>query len=225
MDKRSYKIAKVVEMERKIKFFAIADLHDREKVLKEIERFNFSDIDALIMAGDISSRFDFAEEVIDVMKKINKPCFYVPGNNESAEMEKLYRENGFSVHEKVVEFKDYKIAGFGFSPITPFDTPGELTEEEIEKRIFKLDVDNETVLITHCPPKGILDKNFGSSSILKFIKEKKPFLHVFGHIHEIIGMEKHDKTVFINLPPAKDGKVALITIIEKDVSFNVINIL
>jgi Icc-related predicted phosphoesterase len=224
MDKRSYKIAKVVEMERKIKFFAIADLHDREKVLKEIERFNFSDIDAIIMAGDISSRFDFAEEVINVMKKINKPCFYVPGNNESAEMEKLYRENGFSVHEKVVEFEDYKIAGFGFSPITPFDTPGELTEEEIEKRIFKLDVDNETVLITHCPPKGILDKNLGSNSILKFIKEKKPFLHVFGHIHEIIGMEKHDKTVFINLPPAKDGKVALITIIEKDVSFNVINL-
>jgi Icc-related predicted phosphoesterase len=200
-----------------MKFLAIADLHDREWVLNKIMAIaTHKDYDALILAGDISYYFDFTYKVIELLKQIKKPCFYVPGNNESPEIEKIYDKNNFSVHEKVVKFKNYKIAGFGYSPITPFHTIGELKEEEIKERASKLDIDNKTIFITHCPPKGILDRGFGSTSLLEIIKQRKPLLNVFGHIHEIVGIEKHDGTYFINLPAAKDGKIGVINIEAKN---------
>lgn len=59
------------------------------------------------------------------------------------------------------------------------------------------------VLITHGPPQNILDKchngpHAGCSLLLKRIQEIKPRLHVFGHIHEGYGREKHKSTVFVN---------------------------
>ncbi|MEM4295581.1 MAG: metallophosphoesterase family protein [Candidatus Anstonellales archaeon] len=207
-----------------IKFFAIADLHDRENVLMNIKSFDFSGFDAIIMAGDISSYYIFADQVINVVKSIGLPCFYVPGNNESFEIERKYRDAGLSIHNKVVNFKSYKIAGFGFSPITPFETPGELEEDEIMRQMKNLDIDNNTILITHCPPKGILDKGYGSISISSIIKEKKPLLNVFGHIHEVVGIEKHENTYFINLPPAKEGKAGVIRVNKNDVEVDFIEI-
>lgn len=49
---------------------------------------------------------------------------------------------------------------------------------------------NIDILMTHMPPKHILDKtssgkHWGSSSLReKVLKEIKPKVHVFGHVHE-----------------------------------------
>ena len=58
-------------------------------------------------------------------------------------------------------------------------------------------------MITHSPPAYILDRtaggsNVGCSYLLKRVKEIKPQLHVFGHIHEAYGREEHDSTIFVN---------------------------
>ena len=75
--------------------------------------------------------------------------------------------------------------------------------------------DDTDVLITHSPPFGVLDMvddqehcgNFhaGSKSLMGAIYEKKPKLHIFGHIHEGYGIDadiwSHDNnsaTVYIN---------------------------
>lgn len=60
------------------------------------------------------------------------------------------------------------------------------------------------VLITHGPPHGILDEtvrdslNVGCPLLLKKVKEIKPKVHVFGHIHEARGVHEEDGTTFIN---------------------------
>ena len=58
------------------------------------------------------------------------------------------------------------------------------------------------VLITHCPPYGILDFddgiNYGSTELLARIKEIKPRLHLFGHIHKQHGVKKDGSTTFSN---------------------------
>lgn len=59
------------------------------------------------------------------------------------------------------------------------------------------------VLVTHTPPYGKLDKAFdgvnAGCKYLRFqVKEKKPKLHLFGHIHEEYGMMYDEDTMFVN---------------------------
>ncbi|GEM_PF-112786 len=113
------------------------------------------------------------------------------------------------------------IIGFGYSSITPFGTPGELEEEEILRRMSKLSIDQKTILVTHAPPEGILDANFkgdhiGSSSIKQII-EKKPFLHLFAHVHECEGTTKVGETTFVKIPAAKNQKFLIIEIKNREI--------
>lgn len=62
------------------------------------------------------------------------------------------------------------------------------TDEELAEK-FSLIPQDVDILITHSPPYGILDTNVegkkcGSKSLYEKLKEIKPLLHIFGHIHE-----------------------------------------
>lgn len=67
------------------------------------------------------------------------------------------------------------------------------TEEELADKWSLIPHDTD-ILITHCPPYGILDgvhrmnspevEYTGSPALFKALGEIKPKLHVFGHIHE-----------------------------------------
>lgn len=59
------------------------------------------------------------------------------------------------------------------------------------------------ILITHTPPRGILDQSadwisLGCSDLLEKVREIKPQFHVFGHIHASYGMVDQEHTTFIN---------------------------
>ena len=64
------------------------------------------------------------------------------------------------------------------------------------------------ILITHSPPKGILDhsgnsERYGSRQLADWVMRFKPKLHIFGHIHEGYGRyqsenTKYEPTIFIN---------------------------
>src|SRR5262245_50492496 len=59
------------------------------------------------------------------------------------------------------------------------------------------------VLITHGPPYGVLDRTVhnelaGSRTLLDRVREVKPRLHVFGHIHEAAGRARIDGITFLN---------------------------
>lgn len=62
--------------------------------------------------------------------------------------------------------------------------------------------DNTDVLLTHCPPYGILDKvqrgSVGSGILASRVQEVRPKVHVFGHIHEGYGTIVQDETTFVN---------------------------
>lgn len=64
--------------------------------------------------------------------------------------------------------------------------------------------DGIDVLITHEPPKEILDWNkilkcaAGSELIREKVFEIKPRYHLFGHEHEAFGIEKHEGIIFSN---------------------------
>ncbi|HET9100265.1 MAG TPA: metallophosphatase domain-containing protein [Acidobacteriaceae bacterium] len=64
--------------------------------------------------------------------------------------------------------------------------------------------DNLDVLITHGPPFGILDQvspgsaHLGCEELLEAVEEKKPKVHIFGHIHGSAGTFENDHTRFVN---------------------------
>jgi predicted phosphohydrolase len=60
------------------------------------------------------------------------------------------------------------------------------------------------VLITHGPPFGILDQvapggvHLGCAELLQSIEQRKPKVHVFGHIHGGAGTFENESTHFVN---------------------------
>ena len=72
------------------------------------------------------------------------------------------------------------IAGLGYSSPTPFDTPGEYTEEEMAARLAKFAELKPLVLICHAPPLDTaLDRineglHAGSRAVREFIERTSP---------------------------------------------------
>ncbi len=136
-------------------------------------------------------------------------------------VEKSAKLPGF-VHGKRIEFGKYNVVGFGYSPPTPFDTVGELSEEKIYEGMNTLPIDHKTILLTHSPPKDVLDwtKNgpAGSSAILRIIEEKKPLAHFCGHIHEHCGWKKVCHTQVIKVPSAKNYQYCIAKITDKNIT-------
>ena len=59
------------------------------------------------------------------------------------------------------------------------------------------------ILVSHCPPFGILDKsafgaNMGNEELRKQVEIINPRYHLFGHIHEAYGVYKTSRTTFVN---------------------------
>ena len=81
------------------------------------------------------------------------------------------------------------------------------TKEEIHN-IWKKIPDDTQILLTHSPPKGILDRNIdgesqGCEKLLERVQEINPLVHIFGHIHESYGIFPTSSTIFINASSCK----------------------
>lgn len=55
------------------------------------------------------------------------------------------------------------------------------------------------MLVTHCPPYGILDDGLGSPDILRFVLKSKPLYHLFGHVRVTEGQSlRRGQTFYAN---------------------------
>lgn len=75
-------------------------------------------------------------------------------------------------------------------------------EDELAAR-WALIPDDTDVLITHGPPRGILDRTpdgeeVGCAELERAIRRVRPGLHVFGHIHEGYGLVERAGTIHVN---------------------------
>jgi hypothetical protein len=81
-----------------------------------------------------------------------------------------------------------------------FQIPTYQDEIELYRRIPK----STDILLTHCPPHGVLDiggapmQHLGSTGLADTVFKKKPRYHIFGHIHEGHGTTSFHDTTFIN---------------------------
>ncbi len=191
----------------------IADLHGK---YGKLDAFLKYDHDAVIIAGDITN-FGPLEPVEAILSRIEVPCFAVPGNCDPREIvDVLEHSDAVCLHGSWIALGKITLAGLGGSNRTPFGTPFELTEEEIDALLTRIighmDRNVHNVLLTHAPPYETLDRvgsdHVGSESIRRHMKNFD--LVCCAHIHEDRGVVEVDGVRIVNPGPASDGYGALI---------------
>ena len=94
-----------------------------------------------------------------------------------------------------------------FPGMNPYCKAFTVDDQEELKKKWELIPDDINILVTHCPPYGILDKissqeHVGSKSLRNIVlsRERMPKLrvHIFGHIHQYGGMVVKTGTDFVN---------------------------
>jgi len=141
---------------------------------------------------------------------------FVPGNHSTAISHGLIRPEQFPdveflIHQETVLGK-YKVFG---SPYTPaYGKSWAYMKQRNRMQVVWESVPDVDILLTHGPPKGILDLthdhdnrseiiHVGCKALYNRVMEMKPVVHAFGHIHDEEdcynnGMFSRGSTTFIN---------------------------
>ena len=207
-----------------MKILAISDPHgDYSKIMEMMEKAG--DFDLAVIVGDITD-FGPNEKVEELIEMFDRPVIAIPGNcDQRSILEVLDASKAINLHGKAEQIGNIRFIGLGGSNPTPFNTPFELSEEEIEKTLEGMVCSAENnddcgtlVLLTHAPPHGARDElpfgHVGSKAIQKFVGRVD--LIVCGHIHEAKGLEQVGKTVVVNPGEACKGSCALIKLEETE---------
>jgi Icc-related predicted phosphoesterase len=188
-----------------MKIICISDTHNLHKDLK------IPDGDILIHAGDMT-----CVGGIDEIKEFNQWLGTLPhrhkiviaGNHDLyldyvPSSANLFITNAIYLNDSGIEIEGLKIWG---SPISPNYQDWAFNRERGEeiRKHWEMIPEDTDILITHCPPFGILDfndkgKHEGCQDLLEIVHQKiKPRLHIFGHLHDAHGQVKIGETIFVN---------------------------
>jgi Icc-related predicted phosphoesterase len=191
----------------------IADLHGQ---FGKIDSFLDLSPEAVFIAGDITNMGP-VDTVDDVLSRIDVPCFAVPGNCDPREIiETLEHSDAVCLHGSQINLGRITIAGIGGSNPTPFGTPFEMTDKQMDdvlrSAMKKMEKTVHNVLLTHTPPYETLDKingeHVGSQSIRRHMKSFD--LVCCAHIHEQRGVMEVDGVKLVNPGAAMDGYCAML---------------
>lgn len=172
-----------------------SDLHGNEKAYKRfISLLSSENYEFGILSGDLTCPgCDNSKQLKQILKSTDKTIYYLMGNMDSEEWAE--DSNLVFINQRKISLGAYSIVGYQYT--NPFSggifEKGEI-EQETDLDQLKLFVDDKTILVTHGPAYGMLDRirssvNVGSKALNKLIDERKPLLHLFGHIHEAAGIE------------------------------------
>ncbi|HWZ32654.1 MAG TPA: metallophosphoesterase [Bryobacteraceae bacterium] len=177
-----------------------SDLHNDTRALEKLMNV---DADYYFCAGDLVTFRRGLDKMAEGLKMRAERMYVIPGNHESeSDVEAMCKRCGFvNFHGATMNIGGVHVAGLGYSSPTPFNTPGEYSEEELASRLSKFADLNPLVLICHAPPlNSKLDRireelHAGSSAVREFIEKHQPRDFFCGHIHEAEGVvEKFGST-------------------------------
>ncbi len=200
-----------------MRLLALTDIHSERKVIAKLQRVLEEKWDWVFIAGDLINRGDvyFVEDLLNIMPP---HTLTIHGNMDTVEVIKLLEDKGITIHNKRKEIGEYNVVGIGGSNITPFHTPTEYPEDKMASELDRLQIDNQTILLSHAPPfNSGLDTvgagvSAGSQAIRKIIETKQPYLNICGHIHEQEGKTMLGQTLVVKVAPALRGRAAEINI-------------
>ena len=192
-----------------MKLLLFSDIHsDFNGASKLVELSQKADV--VVGAGDYCMARRGLDQIIAALSDMPKPTVLVPGNAEShEELAQACRSwpNAHVLHGSQSALDDVVFYGIGGGiPITPFGAWSyDFSEGQAKKLLQYLPAGG--VLISHSPPKGVLDRSsdgrsLGSEAVREIIQIKNPKLVVCGHIHGSAGqVARLNQTDVINAGP------------------------
>jgi Icc-related predicted phosphoesterase len=147
--------------------------------------------------------------------------YMAPGNDDFFEVDQVITDSKVIVNcnNKNVMLGDHEMITFSWTNPTPWNTPREKTDAELEPMLEELigHIKNMPAAIFnfHAPPYGYaLDLapeltadlvqaaerkiHVGSKAVTKMIQKYQPLLGLHGHIHESRGVQKIGRTTILN---------------------------
>ena len=175
-----------------MKVLIFSDIHGD---IRALEKLVSEPADVYIAAGDLSTFRKSLDRCGEVLAPLGEKVWVLPGNHETHEdMRELCRRFDFvDFHRQVRQIGSTKWAGLGYSNITPFNTPGEYTEEQIQEALAAFDGLSPLYLVAHVPPKNSQLDEFapgqhgGSPALSAWLERAQPLYLFCGHIHECAG--------------------------------------
>ena len=194
-----------------MKILVFSDIHGD---LRALERLVEHPADIYVAAGDLSTFGRSLERCGEILQPLGESVWLLPGNHETHEQTRaLCTRFGFvDFHRQVRALGGAYWAGLGYSNPTPFDTPGEYSEEEIAEALAAFDNSKPLYLVVHFPPHSTrLDqvgrfgagRHAGSRVLREWVERIQPVYLLCGHIHECAGQsDRIGSTQCINVGKA-----------------------
>jgi Icc-related predicted phosphoesterase len=224
------------KLESSIRYNGFYPYHTDQKEMEELNK-DQTKVDALfakLMAETLKRWLDMAEERL---KDADTKVYMTPGNDDSFAIDSVLNSSTKIINpeDKVVMIDGHhEMISSGYSNPTPWDSPREAPEEELEEKIELMasqvtDMKN-CIFNFHCPPydsaidvaprlgkdlkpvvipgTGVEMVPVGSTAVRKSIEKYQPLIGLHGHIHEARGETKIGRTVCYN-PGSEYGEGVL----------------
>ena len=186
-----------------------SDIHGSDELWKSIyqEAKNNPIITSIILCGDLTNNgkrsgllpgigetygeFLIAKEYIKKLAGI-KPVYWIPGNHDwDIEELDFDFENVACIDRKYLKIDGKSVYGINQSPC--FEAPALAiewrnmsTDPAVDAKAY--DFKHVEVVISHCPPEGVLDNlgsmHIGSPALSEYILTKRPQYVFSGHVHD-----------------------------------------
>ena len=199
-----------------MKIISFGDIHEDNSNLIKIKP-DLETADLIVLSGDLTNCHGKTEtkKVLDAIKKYNKHLLAQYGNMDIQEADTYLSEESINLHGNGYIFGDVGIFGCGASSLTPFHTPSEISEADIERLLIngynKVKDAKWKIMVCHTPPKDTATDivrsgmHVGSQTVRDFILKHKPHVCITGHIHESRAKDKIGDTIILNAGMFRDG--------------------
>ena len=179
----------------------VSDVHCDTTSLKAL--LESESYDLILATGDYECL-----DTVEALLSASTPIAAITGNMDHASISRRLAEAGVLVDGKVKSLMSLTVGGV--SGMDPASSSRALLDRLGREGVGRIDV-----LLTHHPPKGVLDitpagVRAGLDSIKRLSEIISPKLHAFGHIHESPGYETLGGTVYVNPGPMFEGRYAII---------------
>ncbi len=180
----------VIEMVKKLKILAAADLHGSLDVARSLAKKGLREkVDLIVLAGDIYGYSEGDENILGPFVDAGQKVVFVPGNCDFDEEHERLRKMGKSIHNYYVTYGDVGIAGIGSPNWKLSLDDGDLVAI---RNNFERMKPKKRILVSHLHAAGTMAEFSGiaGEEILRdAVKEFKPNLLISAHIHEAEGIE------------------------------------
>jgi Icc-related predicted phosphoesterase len=216
-------VEEVETLKQAIRFNGFYPFEIREMALRELASDNESRQSYFdgIMADELRRWVNLADERLGDQ---GTRCLIMPGNDDETFTGAVLDEAEYVVNPdlRVTDMGPFQVLSVGYSNVTPWNSPREMSEEQLDEEIRRLEQDLDStrplVLNLHVPP---LDTGLdlapklrddlsivggsnphmvpvGSRAVRDAITRLQPVLSLHGHIHESRGSVQLGKSVAIN---------------------------